>query len=79
MRARVCMCNLSSKRAVASINLTASVYRACPELKSLAPAMDAQPIRLAGQVLRMISINYIINKITSKVWIQWHQSVYTKL
>ena len=81
VRVYACMCmrNLSSKRAAASTNLTTSVFCACPELKTLAPKMDAQPIGLAVQVLRMISINCTIDKIASKVWIQWYQSVYTKL
>ena len=61
----VCICNLNSKRVAASTNLTTSVCRACPELKPLAPAMDAQPIKLAGQVLRMISLNCTIDKIIS--------------
>ena len=76
-----CMCNLSSKRAAASTstNLTTSVCRDCPELKSLAPAMDAETIKLAGQVLRMISINCVIDKTASKLWIQWYLSVCTKL
>ena len=53
----MCVCNLSSRRGVASINLMTSVCRAYPALHPLAPVKDAQPIKLAGQVLRIISIN----------------------
>ena len=53
--------------------------RACPELKTLALGMDAQPITLEGQVLRMISINCIIDNKASKLWIQWYLGVCTKL
>ena len=49
---RVCagvyVCNISYKRGAASTNLTTSVYRACPELKLLALAVDAQPIKLVA-------------------------------
>ena len=73
----VCVCNLSSKREVASTNLIMS--GACPELKPLASTMDVHPIKLAGQVLRMISINCINDKIASKVWIIWYLAVCTKV
>ena len=57
MRACVHVCVLSEpKRGAASTNITTSVFRACPELKPLAPKIDVQPIKLTGQVLRMISI-----------------------
>ena len=55
--------NLSSKQGAASTNLTTPVCRACPELKPLA----AQTIKLVGQVLHMISINCIIDKIVGCV------------
>ena len=68
----VCMCNLSSKPGAASTNLMTSICRVCPELTPMAPAMDAQPIKLGGQVLRMISINGITDNKASGfngVWV----------
>ena len=66
---RMCVCNLSSRRGAASTNLMTSVCRAYPALHPLAPVKDAQPIKLAGQVLRIISINGNIKYVFSGIWV----------